>query len=82
MNAIPSPDQGSHSFFQIENPAWGFGPLIASVSDCSCSNYSCVVPLGPATGGCSQQRLPPLPGELEGVSCKGRWGEGVLWRPW
>lgn len=70
MNAIPSPYQGSHSFFQIENQAWGFGPLTESASDCSCSNYSCVVPLGPAPGGSSHQQLPTL----EGVSCMG--GEG------
>ena len=35
---IRSPDQGSHSFFQIENQPWGFKPLIESVSDCGCSN--------------------------------------------
>lgn len=74
MRAIPRPDQGSHSFFQIENQPWGFEPLIESASDCSCSNYSCVVPLGPAT-----QRLlsaagsAPSPGE-------GAWRE--LLGPW
>lgn len=46
---IHSPDQGSHSFFQIENQPWGFRLLIESASDCGCSNYSCEVPLGPAT---------------------------------
>ena len=30
MSAVPSPDQGSHSFFQIENQPWGFRPLIES----------------------------------------------------
>lgn len=66
MRAVPSPDQGSHSFFQIENQPWGSRPLIESASDCCCSNYSCVVPLGPAARHCSDAGSAPSPGEGAG----------------
>lgn len=97
MSAVPSSDQGSHSFFQIENQPWGFRPLIESASDCGCSNYSCVVPLGPAAQHCLQQRARHhcWGSSQEGVGCtEGALGalvsppnpqvqitESLIWKP-
>lgn len=79
VRAIPSPDQGSHSFFQIENQPWGFRLLIESASDCGCSNYSCEVPLGPATQAALSSRLGIITrvGAWRGCSC---WGLGEPFR--
>lgn len=79
--AVPSPDQGSHSFSQIENQPWGSRPLIEAASDCCCSNYSCVVPLGPA-GPC-RTHSPALNSGLRtiagGGGRRGRAYRGSCW---
>lgn len=79
--AVPSPDQGSHSFSQIENQPWGSRPLIEAASDCCCSNYSCVVPLGPA-GPC-RTHSPALNSGLRTITGGGgRRGRAYLGSCW